>query len=96
MYAFTLIIIILLVLFLVGKAIVYFIAEKDTPSELLAKNLPLKTRTPKKKVKTDRELDRERANFRKAQQKGRRQGHMLFYFHGEYYQTGLLTINGRK
>ncbi len=56
----------------------------------------LTLKVPKKKVKTDRELNRECANFSKAQQKGRRQGHMLFYFHGEYYQTGLLTINGGK
>ena len=45
---------------------------------------------------TNLNLYRECANFSKAQQKGRRQGHMLFYFHGEYYQTGLLTINGGK
>jgi hypothetical protein len=93
MYALTLIIIILLVLFLVGKAIVYFI-EKDKPEPDIKKSLTLKV--PKKKVKTDRELDRERANFRKAQLKGRRQGHLQFYFHGEYYPTGLLVTNGGK
>jgi hypothetical protein len=94
MYALTLIIIILLVLFLVGKAIVYFV-EKDKAAEPdIKKSLTLKV--PKKKVKTDKELDRERANFSKAQSKARRQGHLRFYFHGEYYPTGLLVTNGGK
>ena len=38
----------------------------------------------------------EKQNFQKKQQKARNQGKLQFYFHGEYYPTGLLVVNGGK
>jgi hypothetical protein len=57
---------------------------------------PQKTVTLKARFAKGYSLKNEKQNFQKKQQKARNQGKLQFYFHGEYYPTGLLVVNGGK
>jgi len=94
---FVLIILALLVcIYFVSKRICKTVVTDSVPTvEPMNRNLII-SKTANRKLKKKVLSDNEQRNYHKALLKARRQGHLTFFFHEEYYPTGLMVTNGGK
>jgi len=73
----------------------YYSLEPDETDQaiIIRPGLTAPTKTPK----AEKHVSKNQANnFHKAALKARRQGHLRFMFHGDYYTTGLYRVDGER